>query len=759
MKNINKYIPFSLFIIFTLIFFWDNLAGNTFFWEDFAEYIYPVQTFAARESSLFSLPMWNPYSFHGMPFLADLQVGFFYPLNRILNLFVDSGGNLPVNILQMQIIFHFLIAQITFFLLARSWKISAGGAVIGAVSYAFSSLMIYHAIHPMMIYHLAWFPLILMFFAQGLNQKNIRKSIISGLILGFVMLSGHPQTTLYISLFLGMYFLWNLFSTRKEKENLKSSLINTAIKGGLPFVIAGGIFAVQMFPTSEMAEYSQRKEITYEMSSEGSLQWKQALALVSPELFGKVTGNPNEQNTWYLEFEEGRRMHYFWETGFYFGIASLTLGLISIVLFFTNREKNTSSKYILFLIIMTIFGFIFALGKNGFLFDIFFNLPLFGSFRNPARMMFVVIFAMSLLAGFGFDRIIKGGKEIFKPVLIIISIVLIVLIASVGGMFNTSLGMPENIVPLIMDGLTPKIFLSLIILVVIVFISKSNKPVTYSGFMIATFVFVDLFMMNSSFLSNPNNPADNYKLNPQMQVAFKSNPLKDFFRVNTRIYKPPFMAVSRNQGMVSSIMMAEGYNPLILKRPSVYLSSREKTHDIMAMKYELIIGENSQPSFVENTNRFPHAWTVRDFRVETTDNLRKLMESEDIDYHSTVILEEEAKLKYDKFIEINSEGKDKIKLISYNSNEYVYEITTKSNCIFINSEIFYHDWKAFDNGEEVDILRVNYALRGLELEAGTHRIEYRFESSALANGGIISIITLLGSILSLFLIGRNKKNN
>jgi len=758
MKNINKYIPYTLFLIFTLVFFWDNISGNAFFWEDFAEYIYPVQTFAARESSLFSLPMWNPYSFHGMPFLADLQVGFFYPLNRILNLFIDSSGNLPINVLQMQIIFHFLIAQITFFLLARYWKISLAGAVIGAVSYAFSSLMIYHAIHPMMIYHLAWFPLILMFFIQGLNQQNIKKSIIAGLILGFVMLSGHPQTTLYISLFLGLYFLWNLFFTRNEKKESKNIVLKIT-SGMLPFIIAGGIFAVQMLPTSEMAEYSQRKEITYEMASEGSLQWKQTLALISPELFGKVNGDPNEQNTWYLEFEEGRRMHYFWETGFYFGIASLTLGLIAIVLFFTNKEKNINSKYILFLIVMTIFGFLFALGKNGFLFDIFFNLPLFGSFRNPARMMFIVIFAMSLLSGFGFDRIVSGGKDILKPVLIIVSLVLIVSIASVGGMFNSSLGMPENIVPLIMDGMTPKLFISVLILGVIVFVSKSNVSAKNIGLILSVLVFADLFMMNSSFLSSPNNPADNYKLNPQMQSAFKSDPVKDFFRVNTRIYKPPFIAVSRNQGLVSSIMMAEGYNPLILKRPSVYLSSREKTHDIMTMKYELVIGKNSQPSFVENTDRFPHAWTVRDFRVETGENLRELMESEDIDYHSTVILEEEAKLKYDKIRETNLDTEDKIKLISYNSNEYIYEITTKSNCIFINSEIFYHDWKAFDNGKEIEILRVNYALRGIELRAGTHRIEYKFESSALANGGIISIITLLGSILSLFLIGRNKKNN
>lgn len=114
-KEFPIWIPILFFALTTIIFFSSQLFGSTFFWEDFIEYVYPTQTFAARESAGFVIPFWNPYIFSGMPFIADLQTGFFYPLNRVLNFFVSSDGSLSVWGLQFITILHFFIAQIGFF--------------------------------------------------------------------------------------------------------------------------------------------------------------------------------------------------------------------------------------------------------------------------------------------------------------------------------------------------------------------------------------------------------------------------------------------------------------------------------------------------------------------------------------------------------------------------------------------------------------------------------------------------------------------
>jgi len=59
-KEQNVWIFVALFAFTTLIYFSGQLFGNTFFWEDFLEYVYPVQTYAAYAASEGTIPFWNP---------------------------------------------------------------------------------------------------------------------------------------------------------------------------------------------------------------------------------------------------------------------------------------------------------------------------------------------------------------------------------------------------------------------------------------------------------------------------------------------------------------------------------------------------------------------------------------------------------------------------------------------------------------------------------------------------------------------------
>ena len=173
MKELPIWSVIAIFVTLTIIFFWGQISGSTFFWDDFTEFVYPMQSFAAVESASGIMPFWNPFSYSGMPFFADLQVGFFYPFNRLLTLFVTSDGRLPVWIIQFIVIFHYFIALFSMFWLCRKWGASSIASIIGAVSYSFSLIIVCHTIHPMIVYHLAWFPLVIMFFYKAIDELNI----------------------------------------------------------------------------------------------------------------------------------------------------------------------------------------------------------------------------------------------------------------------------------------------------------------------------------------------------------------------------------------------------------------------------------------------------------------------------------------------------------------------------------------------------------------------------------------------------------
>ena len=69
-------------------------------------------------------------------------------------------------------------------------------------------------------------------------------------------------------------------------------------------------------------------------------------------------------------------------------------------------------------------------------------------------------------------------------------------------------------------------------------------------------------------------------------------------------------------------------------------------------------------------------------------------------------------------------------------------------------------FQALVDGKEVDIRKVNYLLRGIELEKGDHKIEFIYDSSRFKNlntlAGISSSVLLLFFALLIFMDRRKK---
>ncbi len=750
LKALPWWIISIIFAVTTCIFFWDQLFGNSYFWEDFVEYVFPVQTFAAREFGESGIPFWNPYTFLGMPFFADLQVGFLYPLNRLLSLFVTDAGRLPIEAVQFITILHFFIAQIAMYYFARYFKISSWGAIISAISYSFSMIMVCHVIHPMMINHLAWFPLVVMLFLKGIETGNMRWTIWSGLILGISLLAGHPQTALYEGLFLAIMFLWFFIANIKSKQLNGGNIIKMLIAGIAPVIIAAGIFSVQYLPSQVLADNSQREEITYEKSTEGSLQFKQITTSVVPNIFGQVNGDPTKKTTFYLQFRDTNQMHFYWETAYYFGIAALILGLFAMTYMIKTRIGG-------FLVLIAVFGFFYALGENFLLFNIFSNIPLFGNFRNPGRIMFFTVIAFSILSGFGFDLLWKNLKSTIalKRLIIVSFIPFLIAILTIAGALPSAFEAPEVISSAIEGYGIIAIFFILTSFALAFAINKNYLSPMAGAVALALLIFIDLNISGGDFNKSPNDPEDVYALNTQTRQVLKPDPPDDIFRVSMRIYRPSFMAMNRNQGMMDEIMLIEGYNPLILKNvlpPAPEIDpdrSRRQVHDLYNVKYDIELNpQQSGYSFVQHQSYYPRAWLVQDKRVMTPEEIIKAMQAEYYDYSSIVFLDKEP-----EFIGKSGNAKtSSVKCLDYQNNSLKYSVSAEANSILIFSEIFYPEWAAYIDDEKTEIIRANHSFRAVAIPKGNHTIEMKYESPAFNTGLIISLVFLIGSITGIILL-------
>jgi hypothetical protein len=84
-----------------------------------------------------------------------------------------------------------------------------------------------------------------------------------------------------------------------------------------------------------------------------------------------------------------------------------------------------------------------------------------------------------------------------------------------------------------------------------------------------------------------------------------------------------------------------------------------------------------------------------------------------------------------------------VRIVKRSDNHVVLETSVPAPCYLSIAESYYPGWRAWLNGEEIKIIRANYAYQALPiLRPGTHRIELRFIPTEFRIGLWISLVTI-----------------
>ena len=71
------------------------------------------------------------------------------------------------------------------------------------------------------------------------------------------------------------------------------------------------------------------------------------------------------------------------------------------------------------------------------------------------------------------------------------------------------------------------------------------------------------------------------------------------------------------------------------------------------------------------------------------------------------------------------------------------DVNAPRRSLLILSDTYYPGWKAFVDGKETQIYQTDLALRGVVVEAGNHKVEFRYQPESFRYGLIISLMSLL----------------
>lgn len=165
-----------------------------------------------------------------------------------------------------------------------------------------------------------------------------------------------------------------------------------------------------------------------------------------------------------------------------------------------------------------------------------------------------------------------------------------------------------------------------------------------------------------------------------------------------------------------------------------YLShGDERVLDMLNTRYVIL----SRDSVVMRETALGAAWFVDDV-VYTSSPEDEIDMLDVVDLSRVAILDERFE------VEPITLGRGEIELVEYRPNYLRYEYEADAESFAVFSEIYYaKGWTAYVDGKQMPYVCADYLLRGMELPAGQHTVEWRFRAPAW---GAVEAVTLVSSI-------------
>jgi hypothetical protein len=180
--------------------------------------------------------------------------------------------------------------------------------------------------------------------------------------------------------------------------------------------------------------------------------------------------------------------------------------------------------------------------------------------------------------------------------------------------------------------------------------------------------------------------------------------------------------------------------------------------NMLNTKY-MIVPTKDQTVPIENPQANGNAWFVKS--VKTVANAdSEIVSLYHINSKREAIVQEKNKAL--TTVDGSYSNSGKISLLSYKPNDLVYESDAKEKGFAVFSEIYYpKGWNAYIDGNPATYTCVNYILRGMEIPAGKHKVEFKFEPAVYKTGNTIaligSVLLLLSVAAGLYMAGKKKE--
>jgi len=750
-----------------------------------SDYVYqyrPWRPFSTASIQAGRVPLWNPHSYAGVPFLGNGEPAVFYPLNLLFLVFPEATAVILWAMMRL------FIAGLAAYVFARVIGLSILGAGIASLGFAFSGFLVVWLLWPHTNVAI-WLPALFLAAEAIIRRPTIFRTIALAVIVCIQFLGGHPETSLHILSAVALYVCWRGgMMLREERDWRHMGQRLAAFAVGVVLGTAGA--AVQLVP---LGEYILASAMLRERIALAPPFWflprprlLAMVALACPYCFGSHlrgdlplgvllgVGNFNELN------------------GGYVGLISLALVGIAIAL----GARRGLDLFFLLLGGLTL-CVAYAIPP---VFNLIHALPLFRVSANT-RLLLVLAFALSVLAGRGADLLMTAPEERLRRMLRRTWRILIAAMAGVAivsaGCLVTVLSFREKILeeakarivakagkgtfqqgPDPYLALLPRYYDRLVRLLVregagrVLLLGLTGVAISLAArqsggrrslaWILPGVLILDLFSFGWNY--NPSIPAE---------LEYPSHGAIDFLRRQPGLFRVLALhgGLPPNSHMMYGLSEIRGYSALETERyhrflaatgdypqpvqhfRTLYFSNFEsRLIDLLNVKYVMserelhhqklrLVWEGTSRVY-ENLSVMPRAFLV--YRTQVLGNggeMDRALRDPTFDPNDVVLFEGEGAA-----LSGPVDPAPRVGISDYQPERVVVEVSSRYDGILVLADSWFPGWKAAVDGIPTKILRGNLLLRAVAIPAGSHRVVFEYDPASFRLGAMVSLFALLIAI-------------
>lgn len=747
------------------------LWGGTVIGQDSATQFYPWFDYLGERLASGEIPGWNPYQFAGVPFAADPQSGWMYLPAMVVFTLLPLQAAIPVFI-----VFHLALAGAGTYVLTRLLGIGAGGALFAAVAYEFSGPVYGRSVCCPAQYEVsAWLPAALIGTELALRSRDAGWRVIgwclAALAVSQALGAWLGQGAYYFLLVVAAYIAWRALLAPHDRSVPWGGRVRAALLHG-SVVMAGG-FGLAAAGILPRVDYISRSNLAGgDYGDAGS--WASSIGGVTPTMIADRLFDP----------------------GLYYpGV--ITAVLACACLFLTRGRNGTA-----FFAGIGICALILAIPWTSPLHRLLYLvLPRFEELHQhwPDRVAIVAYLPFAVLAGGAVDVLASGrfdARRVTLAVGVPVGVAAVLVLASddilpvplLATLLTAGL-VALAVLPAVrsMRPALPVLAVAVLALDLLVAFNGVAAQGPYGGF--HRVEIADYYARTGAvdFLAERSgeSPARYIGYDPELRVIADDQIV---------LYRYQFASPAttellvNNRGVLHGIEDAQGYNPVQPRRFVEYVTALngqpQEYHDantyrpgldsplldLLNVRYIVIpagheaqradlrelnrtfatVYTDDQVSILENTEAVPRAWIVHEARQVETEDLLSLLASGTVDPRTVALLETTPP----DLGPVDGDGADSVTELDRGPDEMRFRTKTAAPGLLMLSETADPHWRAWVDGEEVDLYTANYLFRAVPIPAGEHTIELRYESAWLQAGLGISATCAVVLVVGLSWAGR-----